>query len=263
LSLAFAEPIGHSVGMTGDSLERLLDPLHGIPDVTSAEVLATVIEAYKMDNGTDFDESHLDDADREKLHSYLVEARMAGKPTLFCKKPVLSHLPLYESTAAKVNWFQQHPCPICLPGGEVHPVAFPVGVPPWSHQCAPQVGRALRSAIDASPTFRETFKERVAQGPVCVRMVFVLGDAATMKDCDNMAKGMLDAFQGLLYANDKQVEHLDLIKFHSTPGTPGYILVRRTSTSINAHRDIVAPHHARLAWMSAEDLNVDQFLTRP
>lgn len=263
MSLAFAKSIGHSVGMTGDSLERMLDPLRGMPDVTSAEVLAALIEAYKMDYGTDFDASHLGETGREQLHSYLVESLVDGKSTLLYKKPALTHLPLYESTAAKVSWLQQHPCTICLPGGELHPVAFPVGVPPWSHQCAPQVGRALRSAIDASPTFREKFKERVARGPVCVRMVFVLGAAATMKDCDNMAKGMLDAFQGLLYANDKQVEHLDLIKVHSTLGLPGYILVRRTSTSINDHSDVVAPHHARLAWMSAEDLKIEQFLTRP
>lgn len=32
-----------------------------------------------------------------------------------------------------------------------------------------------------------------------------------------MAKGVLDAFQGHLYTNDRQVEHLDLIKAHHNP----------------------------------------------
>ena len=89
-----------------------------------------------------------------------------------------------------------------------------------------------------------------------MRIVFVLGDAATMKDCDNMAKGLLDAFQGLLYDNDKQVEHLDLIKIHHHPGAgSGYILVRVASTTINSTDDVLVPSHAELRWM--QDLDVE------
>jgi hypothetical protein len=42
-----------------------------------------------------------------------------------------------------------------------------------------------------------------------------------------MAKGVMDAFQGLLYTNDEQVVHLDLLKVHHSPGSPGYILIRQ------------------------------------
>ena len=95
-----------------------------------------------------------------------------------------------------------------------------------------------------------------------MRIVFVLGDAATMKDCDNMAKGLLDAFQGLLYDNDKQVEHLDLIKIHHHPGAgSGYILVRVASTTINSTDDVLVPSHAELRWM--QDLDVERFLPKP
>jgi Holliday junction resolvase RusA-like endonuclease len=161
----------------------------------------------------------------------------------------LTRLPLYEDTAAKMSWLQQHPCPVCPVGEEVPPVTFPVGIPPWSHQSTRRVGVALRRAIDSSSPYREHFKDHAAQGPVCLRMVFVLpGDAtATMKDCDNMARGVMDAFQGLLYENDNQVEHLDLLKAHHSGTSSGYILIRRTSTGLNDHSDVLVPHHARLA----------------
>ena len=54
-----------------------------------------------MDYGTDFDASHLGETGREQLHSYLVESLVDGKSTLLYKKPALTHLPLYESTALR------------------------------------------------------------------------------------------------------------------------------------------------------------------
>jgi hypothetical protein len=83
-----------------------------------------------------------------------------------------------------------------------------------------------------------------------------------MKDCDNMAKGLLDAFEGILYKDDRQIDHLDLVKVHSAPGSPGYILVRRASTALNTHRDVVHPRHARIGWMTADSLNVHNYLSR-
>jgi hypothetical protein len=95
-----------------------------------------------------------------------------------------------------------------------------------------------------------------------MRVVFVLGDAATMKACDNMAKGLLKAFQELLYDNDKQGEHLDLIEIHHYPGArSGYILVRVASTTINSADNVPVSTHAELRWM--QDLDVERLLPKP
>jgi hypothetical protein len=251
------------VRMTGEHLPRLLQPFFGQVDVTSAAVLAAIVEAFNEEFVTDFDASNLSDAQRERLREYLIRSQVEGGASLYHYVRTLGRFPLYEDVAAKMGWLHQHPCPVCPVGDEVRPATFPIGVPPWSHQCAPEVGRALRGAIDSSPSYRDKFKDRVAQGPVCMRIVFVLAEAATMKDCDNMAKGVMDAFQGLLYVNDEQVEHLDLLKAHHSPGSSGYILIRRTSTSINDHSDVLVSRHARLAWMSAEDLRIERFLKIP
>jgi Holliday junction resolvase RusA-like endonuclease len=249
--------------MTGDHLARLLDPLSGRVAITSAELLEAVVAAFNGESGSHIDASSLGDAEREALRGYLIKSMLESGTSLYRDVRMPGHLPLYEDTAAKMSWLHQRPCLVCPLGDEIPLHTFPVGVPPWSHQCAPEVGRALRRAIDASPTYREHFRNRVAHGPVCMRIVFVLGEGATMKDCDNMAKGLLDAFQGLLYVDDKQVEHLDLIKVHRSPGSPGYILIRRASTTINDHADVLVPRHGRLAWMSDEELSIGRFLTPP
>jgi Holliday junction resolvase RusA-like endonuclease len=239
-----------------------LDALYGQAAVTSAAALAAVVAAFNDEFAAGLDTSDLSAAQREQLREYIVRSLIEGNATLYHRVPVLSRLPLYEDAAAKMSWLQQHPCPVCPAGGEVPPVTFPVGIPPWSHQSTRHVGAALRRAIDSSPRYRDHFKDRAARGPVCLRLVFVLpeGATATMKDCDNMAKGVMDAFQGLLYENDNQVEHLDLFKARHSEASSGYILIRRTATSINDHSDVLVPHHARLAWMTAEDLRIDDYL---
>jgi hypothetical protein len=215
------------VGMTGDRLLYRLNPLYGQAAVTSAASLAAVVAAFNDEFAAGLDASNLSAAQREQLREYIVRSLLDGQVTLYHRVPTLSRLPLYKDATAKMSWLQQRPCPVCPAGDEVPPVTFPIGIPPWSHQSTRHVGVALRRAIDSSPLYREHFKDRLAQGPVCLRMVFVLpeGAIATMKDCDNMAKGVMDAFQGLLYENDNQVEHLDLLKAHHIDASSGYILI--------------------------------------
>jgi hypothetical protein len=94
-----------------------------------------------------------------------------------------------------ISWLAQRPCPICptAPGT----ATFPIEIPPWSHQVSRQIGKALKAALQEQPTFAQTLQQ-IDDGGVCLRLIFVLEDGASMKDCDNMAKGVVDAFQGLL-----------------------------------------------------------------
>ncbi len=249
--------------MPYEELLAALNPLFGRSDVSTAEVLDAVLGAYNATSGESLTAETLDPEAAERLRQYLREAEMNPEgPSLFHKPRILDHLPLYPDTAAKLSMLHQRACHVCPPGDEFRPAMFPIGVPPWSHQCAAEVGSALRKAIDDSDGYKNHFAARTAHGAVCMRVVFVLGDAATMKDCDNMAKGLLDAFQGLLYDNDKQVEHLDLIKIHHHAGAgPGYILVRVAPTAIDDTGDVLVPKHAEIVWM--QDLEVERYLPGP
>ena len=90
------------------------------------------------------------------MRLYLVQAEMSGKgPTLFHRPRIVRHLPLYADTASKLSVMLQRGCDACPDGNEFPTRTFPIGVPPWSHQCAKKVGQALRRAID-SPRYTET-----------------------------------------------------------------------------------------------------------
>jgi hypothetical protein len=246
--------------MTGEQLHQSLLPLLGRRDVTTTDVLRAVVEAFNTEESASLDPADLADEDRSRLRDYIVRSEMFGPATLYHRVPRLDRLPLFEDAATKASWLHQRPCGMCPDGNEFPPEMFPVGLPPWSHQCAREVGPALRRAIEASGFYADHFRRSIARGPVCLRFVFVLGSDATMKDCDNMAKGLQDAFEGLLFVDDRQVEHLDLAKVHHLAGTPGYILVRRASTRLNDHTNVLVPNHGELAWLAGEGLDIESFL---
>lgn len=247
--------------MQNDRLVARVASLYGRADLSASDVLRSVVAAYREDGGPEVDPDALTEEDRHRLREYIRRAEMDTPAfSMHHKVPTLRRLPLYEDTASKVSALAKQQCLACPPGDEFPPDHFPIEVPPWSHQCSPKVGPALRAAIDSSEHYTSHFARRRARGPVCLRLVFVLGDGASMKDCDNMAKGVLDAFEGLLYVNDKQVEHLDLIKLHHAPGSGGYIIVRRASTRVNDHGDVLVPKHARIGWMSKDEIDITSFM---
>ena len=47
----------------------------------------------------------------------------------------------------------------------------------------------------------------IARGPVVLHVVFYLGHNPRMPDIDNLRKGLSDALEGAVYANDSQVQY--------------------------------------------------------
>ena len=75
---------------------------------------------------------------------------------------------------------------------------------------------------------------------LCVAVTFVIGRGRRLADLDNLAKTLLDALQGFAYANDRQVEHLDLMRMGSL-GDDSFIGIRIATTKIASNVDVVNP----------------------
>ncbi len=75
-------------------------------------------------------------------------------------------------------------------------------------------------------------------GPLCVELLFVFPSKkksrvwkSTKADCDNLAKGVLDALNGLLYRDDGQVCWLQVQKLHANKDEQPRVQVRIVSVS--------------------------------
>jgi Endodeoxyribonuclease RusA len=83
---------------------------------------------------------------------------------------------------------------------------FPVDVEPWSRQAAKNAV-AIREAVH-----RELDSSGICHpwsgSPLCLTVVSLVPSSVTMKDVDNLVKGLLDSMQDVLYVNDRQVQCL-------------------------------------------------------
>jgi hypothetical protein len=245
---------------TTDALEAELRPLYERADVRTSEVVEALLRAYALDTGERLEPDKLDLAARERLRLYLMDPAHDRTFHLFHRGPVRRHLPLFADMGGKLSWLSQVPCAVCPSSVQVG--HFPIDISPWSRQSrsGKWVGPALRQAIETTEPYASRYAGRPPLGnPLCVRIVFVLEGGATMKDCDNMAKGLLDALQGLIYVDDRQIEHLDVVKIRDSSPASGYILVRYATTSVNIHDDVIHPLHATIAWLTAPTLDIGRF----
>lgn len=78
-----------------------------------------------------------------------------------------------------------------------------------------------------------------------------------MKDVDNIPKGILDGMAGKLYRDDRQVQHLDLIRV-SSPDERGFVMVRVAATELSLNRDVVSMEN--LKFVNPEVIDIAAFL---
>lgn len=79
-----------------------------------------------------------------------------------------------------------------------------------------------------------------------------------MGDLDNLAKVLLDSLQGLLFSNDRQIDHLSLLRVQ-TQDVEEYIVVSIRASSINQHVDVLF-HRLQHGWAGAEELRLADFM---
>lgn len=141
---------------------------------------------------------------------------------------------MFPDLASKFTYLMQRPCQICLPYQKVDFIRFMLRTPPVSRQ----VGRsgAFKSAVQdylgrVQHDFTDFFEARL-----CVAITFAMSAGGQSPDMDNLAKILLDSLQGYSFRNDRQIDHLDLLR-GATGGTESFIGVRIAVTDITSNSD--------------------------
>ena len=92
---------------------------------------------------------------------------------------------------------------------------------------------AFKRAITADLERKHFDFSEFAQQTAMRRLTFVVADGRRTADVDNLAKNLLDALQGFAYDNDRQVDHLDLVRLRSR-STEEFMTVRIACTDMMA-----------------------------
>jgi len=154
-----------------------------------------------------------------------------------------------SSISAKAGTVYQARCGACEllindDGTIARAVRFPIDVEPWARQSHPK-------AVELRDAVREALIDRgwhvpYTSGPMCVSILAIVPHSSSMKDVDNLVKGLLDSMQGVLYKDDKQIQCLTSRRMEYS-GRIGHYLVRA---------DAVHPWGADVVWDDGQPANV-------
>lgn len=169
-------------------------------------------------------------------------------------------VPAYSpSLSSKVGMLAQYHCPICATRDPLFPVVvIPIRIRPESKQALKQRPR-MRAAFERAirHRFEGTNPSFSSEMTICLLIVFVVRNGSAEKDLDNMAKAIIDAVKGVLFGDDRRIDHLNIIRIKSPDEEFVYLNLRRTL--LNVHSDVLVPRMLH-SWGGAPLLDLRDFI---
>lgn len=155
---------------------------------------------------------------------------------------------MYPDITDKARVLMQRRCHICNIYRESDFILFFLRMPPRSHQSTDtKLRNAFTQAISDDLTRKGFDFSDFYDSRLCVAVTFVMANGRRKNDSDNLAKNLLDALQGFAYADDEQIEHLDLLRLQSRSDET-FIIIRIAGTNINGLDDVINPEFP-IAWL--------------
>ena len=153
---------------------------------------------------------------------------------------------MFPDAASKFEYLMQRPCQLCLPYQRVDFIRFILHTSPVSRQVG-RSGAFKRAVQDYLTRARHDFSD-FYDSRLCVAITFALSTRGQTPDMDNLAKTLLDALQAHAYRNDRQIDHLDLIRASIGDSTDSFIGIRMAVTDISSNSDTIRPEFD-VAWV--------------
>lgn len=176
---------------------------------------------------------------------------------LFAKSTVLdksAHVTLSD----KISWLSQQECRLCRAVSSVS--IIPLRIAPESWQALDAVNKAAFKAAIAH-RFRGSPNVSAYQGRICLSFVFICSGKRRVRDLDNMAKLVMDSIKGIAMGDDREVDHLSLLRV-AHEGDEEYVVFRISNSNVNDHSDVVYPE-LRHSWAGKEPLKLEDFVSQP
>ncbi|MFZ2725775.1 MAG: RusA family crossover junction endodeoxyribonuclease [Methylococcaceae bacterium] len=161
--------------------------------------------------------------------------------------------------SSKVLSIAQFHCPICQTESNKTPIhIIPIRISPVSKQAISKQ-KGMRVAFERA--IRDYFKDKTtpfsSDKSICLLIVFVVKQKGIQKDLDNMAKAMIDSIKTILFGDDRQIDHLNIIKIKSPDEEYVYLNIRETI--LNTHHDVLVPRMLH-SWAGQKIIDINNFL---
>jgi hypothetical protein len=243
-----------------------VDPNHPVvrhlwplgPEAPAVQRVAATITAFNEATGRNI--SHpLTQVDATAIHQWLLDEEWnmpknsEGHSAVLLRQPVPVSLPLVHSEISeKIGWLGQARCITCIPdttaSGRVN---FAIRARPFSAQSlrGDKLQRMKRLIGEYLHERHHLSFMGQPNRQFCVSIVAVVPETERRKDVDNLVKGLLDAMQGTVYENDRQIQHLSTRRVPHD-GTEGHYHVQ-IQPVLDARADVISQKFD-LGWLQDE-----------
>ena len=155
----------------------------------------------------------------------------------------------HRTLAEKAGYLVQARCPACeivvdAEGRITKDVVTAIPIEPWTAQSTKNKV-AIREAVTKAMRDRNLLGP-IADEPLCVTVVSFVPRTRGRMDADNLAKGLLDALQGVLYINDWQIQCVTARRLIAQATEGAYLLSAR----------VVHPYEADVVHDDGSPLNI-------
>jgi Holliday junction resolvase RusA-like endonuclease len=172
----------------------------------------------------------------------------------YTKIPIL-HATSHITLSDKANWLSQRHCHLCEADSPIS--IIPLQINPESWQSLSSIDkRAFKKAI-RTRLFEHKSQHEPLNGRICLSFLFVCKKSRKVRDIDNMAKLFMDSIKGVLMGDDREVDHLNLMRL-THDGDEEYLTVKISTSSINLHNDVVLAKF-RHAWADPRPLRIEDY----
>ena len=168
--------------------------------------LKEIVRLFNSEMNREFDFKNLSIEQEKKIQRWLYQSKVYTLESI-------------NETYLKRNWFRnefdkkdyllQFHCKVCEIDGLTH---FPIRISPMSRQVKSKIKNKFQKLIKSAPYVKNKSSHFTESDRLCLKLIFVINESRD-KDVDNMAKITLDGLKGILFPDDKQIDHLEVIKF--------------------------------------------------
>lgn len=160
-------------------------------------------------------------------------------------------------TFSKIYLLAQHHCPLCTSRTN-HPIQIiPIRISAISNQASPsKMKKAFRAAI--SSYFHKEYPAYEKNTKLCIQLIFAMPSNNRDKDLDNMAKAFMDVLQTKIFHNDKNVDHLSLLKIKTVENDP-FVYINIRETKINED-NLILFSDSKYTWGNRQFIDLKDFM---
>ncbi|WET51655.1 RusA family crossover junction endodeoxyribonuclease [Chryseobacterium indologenes] len=194
------------------------------------EIRKELFSIYNLSNDKNYDYNTSSIEEQEDISKWLNlnEIIFLGE-----KKEIFTKKIIFKNESDKLSYLAQCNCKFC---GDTYPVVnFLARIKPHSRQTKTEIKNQFNKNFLKS-TALDNIKF-IATDKLCIKLIFVLNNERD-KDLDNMAKITLDSLKELMKIDDKNIDHLELLKI-KTKYIESHIELRISNSKLNVEDDIV------------------------